>query len=103
MVDGLEVGFALYFQNFSTWQGRPGLWLADLFVLPEHRGKGAGRSLLRYLARQAVARGYGRVEWSVLDWNEPSIAFYRGLGARAMDEWTIFRLEGEAIDRLANG
>jgi GNAT superfamily N-acetyltransferase len=102
-VEGVEVGFALFFQTFSTWMGRPGLWLEDLFVLPERRRRGAGLALLRHLARMASERGYGRIEWSVLDWNEPSIAFYRGLGAKPMDEWTTFRLEGAAIDRLAGG
>jgi GNAT superfamily N-acetyltransferase len=103
VIDRVDVGFALFFQNFSTWLGKPGLWLEDLFVLPEHRGRGAGKALLLKLAQTAVERGYGRIEWAVLDWNEPTIAFYRGLGALPMDEWTIFRLEGEAIERLAEG
>ena len=95
------VGFALWFQNFSTWTGRPGLWLEDLFVWPQHRGRGAGKALLQYLARLCVERGYGRFEWSVLDWNQPSIDFYRSLGAVPMDEWTTFRLAGQALRQLA--
>jgi GNAT superfamily N-acetyltransferase len=98
---GETAGFALYFHNFSTWLGKPGLWLEDLFVKPEHRGKGFGRALLVEVARLAVERGCGRVEWSVLDWNEPSIGFYHALGAASQDEWTIFRLEGEALRRVA--
>ncbi len=97
------VGFALFFHNYSTWLGRPGIWLEDLFVEPEHRGKGHGKALLTEIARIAMERGCGRVEWSVLDWNEPSIAFYRGLGAVAMDEWTTYRIEGAAIAKLAEG
>jgi GNAT superfamily N-acetyltransferase len=95
------VGFALFFHNYSTWLGKPGIWLEDLFVMPEHRGQGLGRALLAEIARLAVERGCGRVEWSVLDWNEPSIAFYRSLGAEAMDEWTTYRLSGAAIGNLA--
>lgn len=98
---GEPVGFALFFHNFSTFQGRPGIYLEDLFVKPEHRGRGHGKGLLARLARIAVERGCGRFEWSVLDWNEPSIGFYRSLGARPMDEWTIYRVEGEALERLA--
>jgi GNAT superfamily N-acetyltransferase len=98
--DGEPVGFALFFHNFSTFRGRPGIYLEDLFVRPEHRGKGLGKALLAQLARLAVERGCGRLEWAVLDWNEPSIAFYRSLGARAMDEWTVYRLDGEALERL---
>lgn len=101
-LDG-PVGFALFFHNYSTWLGKPGIWLEDLFVKPEQRGRGHGKALLVELARIAVERGCGRVEWSVLDWNEPSIAFYRALGAVAMDEWTTYRLEGGAIGRLAEG
>ncbi|HXH20582.1 MAG TPA: GNAT family N-acetyltransferase [Dehalococcoidia bacterium] len=100
-IDGVDAGFALYFPNFSTWLGRPGLYLEDLFVLPEYRRRGLGRALLAHLARICIERGYGRLEWSVLDWNEPSIAFYKSLGAKAMDEWTTYRLEGEALRRLA--
>jgi GNAT superfamily N-acetyltransferase len=98
---GRPVGFALYFWNFSTFLGRPGIYLEDLFVVPEARGKGAGRALLAALAREVVRAGGGRLEWSVLDWNEPSIAFYRRLGARAMDEWTTYRVTDEGLDRLA--
>ena len=94
-------GFAVYFQSFSTWLGRPGLYLEDLFVKPELRGKGYGRALLVHLARIARDRGCGRMEWAVLDWNEPAIGFYRALGAQPMDEWTVFRLTGEEIARLA--
>ncbi len=100
-VDGQAIGFALYFTNFSTFRGRPGLYLEDLFVRPEHRGRGIGRGLLASVARLAVARGCARVEWAVLDWNEPSIGFYRSLGARPMDEWTVFRLADEPLARLA--
>lgn len=94
------VGFALFFHNFSTWQGRPGIWLEDLFVRPSRRGLGAGKALFEHVARLAVERGCGRFEWAVLDWNEPAFGFYKRLGARAMDEWTIFRLEGEALERF---
>ena len=99
--DGAPAGFALWFQTFSTWTGRPGLWLEDLFVWPEYRRRGAGRALLVYLARLCIERNYGRLEWSVLDWNTPAIAFYRSLGAVAMDEWTINRLTGDALKNLA--
>lgn len=95
------VGFAVWFHNYSTFVSRPGLYLEDLFVLPDWRGRGIGRALLRYLARIAVSRGCGRMEWSVLDWNEPAIRFYRRLGARPMDDWTVYRLTGEALARLA--
>ena len=95
------VGFAVFFHNFSTWLGRPGLYLEDLFVKPEYRGKGYGRALLVDLARIARDRGCGRMEWAVLDWNDPAIQFYRKLGAKPMDEWTVFRLTGEGIERLA--
>jgi GNAT superfamily N-acetyltransferase len=95
------VGFALFFRSFSTFLGRPGIWLEDLFVRPEHRGGGHGRALLTELARLTVARGYGRLEWSVLDWNEPAIGFYRALGAVSMDDWTTFRLSGDELQRLA--
>lgn len=99
--DGQSVGFALFFPTFSTFVGKPGLWLEDLFVLPEHRGHGVGKALLVHLAQVAVARGYGRFEWSVLDWNEPAIGFYRKLGAVGMDEWTTQRLSGDALHALA--
>jgi GNAT superfamily N-acetyltransferase len=94
-------GFAVFFYNFSTWLGRPGLYLEDLFVRPEHRGKGYGRSLLVELAKIARERGCGRMEWAVLDWNDPAIQFYRKLGAKPMDEWTVFRLTRDGIERLA--
>lgn len=99
--EGREVGFALFFQNFSTFLGRPGLYLEDLYVAPEHRGKGFGKALLQKLAALAVERGCGRMEWWCLDWNRPSIKFYRSLGARPMDEWTVYRLTGETLERLA--
>jgi GNAT superfamily N-acetyltransferase len=95
------VGFALFFHNYSTWLGRPGLYLEDLFVRPEHRGRGYGRRLLAHLAAIARERGCKRMEWSVLDWNEPAIGFYRSLGAVAMTEWTVHRLTGEALETLA--
>ena len=96
------VGFAVFFHNFSTWLGRPGLYLEDLFVKPEKRGKGYGRALLVELAKIARDRGCGRMEWAVLDWNEPAIKFYHALGAKPMDEWTVFRLTRDGIARLAN-
>ncbi|HSP45582.1 MAG TPA: GNAT family N-acetyltransferase [Chthoniobacterales bacterium] len=94
-------GFAVYFYNFSTWLGRPGLYLEDLFVRPAVRGKGYGRALLERLAQIAKERGCGRMEWAVLDWNDPAIEFYRKLGAEPMNEWTVFRLTAEGIARLA--
>ena len=100
-LDGAPVGFALYFQNFSTFLGRPGLYLEDLFVRPAARRRGVGRALFVELARLAQARGCGRFEWTVLDWNEPAIAFYRGLGAQPLSDWTVFRLSGEALARAA--
>jgi GNAT superfamily N-acetyltransferase len=95
------VGFAVFFHNFSTWLGRPGLYLEDLFVKPEKRGKGYGRALLVELAKIARDRGCGRMEWAVLDWNEPAIKFYRALGAKSMEEWTVFRLTRDGISELA--
>ena len=95
------VGFAVFFHNFSTWLGRPGLYLEDLFVKPEMRGKGYGRALLVHLAKIARDRGCGRMEWAVLDWNEPAIKFYRKLGAAPNEEWTIFRLTSDGIGKLA--
>ncbi len=97
------VGFAVYFFNFSTWLGRPGLYLEDLFVRPEIRGKGYGRALLVRLAQIARDRNCGRMEWAVLDWNEPAIGFYKNLGATPMHEWTVFRLEREDVAKLAQG
>jgi GNAT superfamily N-acetyltransferase len=99
--DATPVGFAVFFHNFSTWLGRPGLYLEDLFVRPEHRGKGYGRALLVHLAKIAHDRGCGRMEWAVLNWNEPAIEFYKKLGAKPLDEWKIFRLNREGIARLA--
>src|SRR5262245_33640371 len=96
------VGFAVYFYNFSTWLGRAGLYLEDLFVKPEKRGKGYGRALLVELAKIARDRGCGRMEWAVLNWNKPAIKFYRALSAKPMDEWTVFRLTREEIAKLAN-
>ncbi len=97
------LGMALFFTNFSTWSGKPGLYLEDLFVRPAARGAGLGKALLVHLAQLAVARGYGRFEWSVLDWNEPAIGFYKALGARPMDEWTVMRVDGAALAALAAG
>jgi GNAT superfamily N-acetyltransferase len=98
---GEPVGFAVYFYNFSTWLGRPGLYLEDLFVRPAVRGRGYGRALLERLARIAQDRGCGRMEWAVLDWNDPAIQFYKKLGAEPMTEWTVFRLTQEGIAKLA--
>jgi GNAT superfamily N-acetyltransferase len=95
------VGFAVYFQNYSTFLGRPGIYLEDLFVLPQWRRQGHGRRLLAEIARIAMERSCGRLEWAVLDWNEPALQFYRSLGAKAMDEWTVYRLTGDAIRKLA--
>jgi GNAT superfamily N-acetyltransferase len=97
------VGFALWFHNYSTFLGRPGLYLEDLFVVPEWRNRGVGSALLRHLARIAVERGCGRMEWSVLDWNEPAIAFYQRVGARPLDQWTVYRLTGSDLARFASG
>ncbi|AMV01445.1 GNAT family acetyltransferase [Xanthomonas citri pv. fuscans] len=101
--DGQALGFAVYFFNYSTWLGRNGLYLEDLFVRPEARGKGAGLALLRHLAQLAVQRGCGRFEWSVLDWNQPAIDFYKAVGARPMDGWTVYRLDGERLAAFAAG
>ena len=100
-IDGDAAGFALFFHNYSTFLGRRGLYLEDLFVLPSHRGRGIGRALMARLARLALERNCGRFEWWVLDWNEPAIRFYESLGARAMAEWTVYRLVGEPLARLA--
>lgn len=101
VADGKEAGFALFFHNFSTFLGRAGLYLEDLFVKPEYRGKGYGKAILKKLAAIAVERGCGRLEWSCLDWNTPSIDFYRSLGAVPMDEWTVYRVTGETLKKLA--
>jgi GNAT superfamily N-acetyltransferase len=100
-IEEKPVGFALFFHNFSTWTGKPGLYLEDLYVAPEARGAGVGTALLRHLAGLALARGCGRFEWAVLDWNTPAIDFYRAVGAVAMDEWTVQRVSGEALIKLA--
>jgi GNAT superfamily N-acetyltransferase len=101
--DGAVAGFALWFLNFSTWTGRHGIYLEDLYVTPELRGRGYGKALLSELARICVERGYARFDWAVLDWNTPSIGFYRALGAVAMDEWTVYRLAGPALHALGDG
>ena len=103
VVDRMPVGYALHFLNYSTWEGVHGIYLEDLYVRPAHRGSGLGRALLVNLAEIAAARGYARVEWSVLDWNTPSIDFYRALGAIPMDGWSTFRLSGPALARTAQG
>lgn len=100
-VDGTPMGFALFFQNFSTWTGRPGIYLEDLYVTPAARGVGVGTALLRHLAGIALTRGCGRFEWAVLDWNEPAIQFYRAMGAVGMDEWRVQRVAGDALAALA--
>jgi GNAT superfamily N-acetyltransferase len=102
-VDQTVVGFALFFHNFSTFLGRPGLYLEDLFVRPEWRGRGIGRQLLVHLAEIAVSRGCGRMEWAVLDWNESAIGFYERMGARVMKEWQLCRLTGDSLARVASG
>ena len=99
--DGVEVGFALFFHNFSTFLGRAGLYLEDLFVLPDKRGKGYGKAILKKLAQIAVERGCGRLEWWCLDWNKPSIDFYLSLGAEPMDEWTVYRMTGDVLRDFA--
>jgi len=100
-IDAVAAGYAVYFFNYSTWLGKNGLYLEDLYVAPEFRGLGAGKALLKHLARVAVAKGCGRFEWSVLDWNEPAIRFYQSLGARPQDEWVPYRLTGKALADLA--
>ncbi len=102
-LDGAAQGFALFFHNFSTFEGKPGIYLEDLFVRPAARGSGLGKALLAQLAALALARDCARLEWSVLDWNEPAIGFYRKLGARLMDEWTVMRLDGADLARLGAG
>lgn len=101
-IDGIPQGFALFFHNFSTFEGRPGIYLEDLFVRSAARGSGLGKALLAHLAKLALERGCARLEWWVLDWNEPSIGFYRKLGARSMDEWTVMRVDGAALVELGS-
>jgi GNAT superfamily N-acetyltransferase len=100
-VDGKPAGYAVYFYNYSTWLGRNGIWLEDVYVTPACRGRGAGKALLKYVAGIAVQENCGRFEWSVLNWNTPAIEFYEALGARPLDEWTIYRLTGDALSKLA--
>ncbi|MFY7998126.1 MAG: GNAT family N-acetyltransferase [Candidatus Kapaibacteriota bacterium] len=100
--NGIPAGFAIFFSNYSTFLAKPGIYLEDLFVKPEFRGKGFGKAMLIYLARIAQERGCGRLEWSVLDWNTPAIDFYQSLGATPMDEWTVFRLTGATLEQLAS-
>jgi len=100
-VEGEIAGLAIWFLNYSTWQGKHGIYLEDLFVRPQFRGRGIGKALLKHLAQICVDRGYGRFQWWVLDWNEPSIEFYKALGAVAMDEWTVYRVTGDALTKLA--
>lgn len=100
-VDGLTAGFALWFLNYSTWQGKYGIYLEDLYIKPEYRGKGYGKALLKNLAKICIDNGYGRLQWWVLDWNQPAIDFYRSLGAEPMDEWTVWRVSGESLKSLA--
>jgi len=102
LADGKEVGFALFFHNFSTFLGRGGIYLEDLFVKPEYRGKGIGKAIFKKLGAVARERGCGRLEWSCLDWNQPSIDFYRSMGAKAMNEWTVYRITGEGLKELAD-
>ena len=101
-LDGTPQGFALFFHNFSTFEGRPGIYLEDLFVRPEARGSGLGKALLTHLAALCTARDCARLEWSVLDWNAPAIGFYQSLGAKLMDEWTVMRVDGDALTKLAS-
>lgn len=103
MVDQEEVGFALFFHNFSTFLGRAGIYLEDLYVKPEYRGNGYGKAILKQLAKIAMERGCGRLEWWCLDWNKPSIDFYRSLGAEAMDEWTVYRITGDTLKEMGVG
>ena len=101
--DGRSVGFALFFHNYSTFRTKPGIYLEDLFVLPEYRGRGHGKALFLAVAKLAVRRGCGRFEWAVLDWNEPAVGFYKALGAVSMGDWTVMRLTGDALTKLAAG
>jgi len=100
-IDNTVVAYAIYFKTFSTFLAKPGIYLEDIYVQPAHRRKGIGKAMLKHLAQLAIERGYGRVEWSVLDWNTPSINFYKSLGAVPMDEWTMFRLTGDALTKFA--
>ena len=102
-LDGKEIGFAVFFHNFSTFLGRAGIYLEDLFVLPEYRGRGFGKAFLVKLAETALERGCGRLEWACLDWNEPSIEFYKSLGAVPMDDWTVYRADGETMRKMVAG
>ena len=102
-IDQLPLGFALFFTSFSTFLAQPGIWLEDLFVLPEYRGRGAGKALLAHLATLVQERAWGRLEWTVLDWNEPAIDFYRSLGAEPQEEWTTWRITGDSLGRMAQG
>ncbi|MEY4640215.1 MAG: hypothetical protein RLZZ227_209 [Pseudomonadota bacterium] len=102
MVDGKPAGYAVYFYNYSTWLGRNGIWLEDVYVTPAQRGRGAGKAILKHVAGIAVQENCGRFEWSVLDWNTPAIEFYEALGARPLDEWTIYRVTGDALSKLAS-
>ena len=101
-VDGEVVGMAIWFLNYSTWQGKHGIYLEDLYIKPEYRGRGYGKALLKHLAAICNERGYGRFQWWVLDWNSPAIEFYRSLGAEAMSEWTVYRVSGDALKELGN-
>ncbi|MEY3374296.1 MAG: hypothetical protein RIT18_927 [Actinomycetota bacterium] len=101
-VDGEIAGMAIWFLNYSTWQGKHGIYLEDLFIKPEYRGRGYGKALLKHLAKICDDKGYGRFQWWVLDWNSPAIEFYRSLGAVAMDEWTVYRVSGQALKELGN-
>ncbi|MDZ5602635.1 GNAT family N-acetyltransferase [Pseudomonas sp. RP23018S] len=101
--DGVAIGFAVYFTSYSTWLGKHGIYLEDLYITPEQRGGGAGRQLLQHIALEALNKGYGRLEWSVLDWNTPAIGFYEALGAEAQSEWIKYRLEGERLRNFAQG
>lgn len=103
LVEGKAIGYAVYFYSYSTWLGKNGIYLEDLYVTPEHRGIGAGRDLLRHLAREAVANDCGRLEWSVLDWNQPAIDFYQSIGALPQDEWVRYRMAGDALRNFAEG
>ena len=101
-INNEPIGFAVYFYNYSTWKGKNGLFLEDIYITPKYRGRGAGKKLIKYLAKIAASKDCGRFEWSVLDWNEPAIKFYENLGAKAIKEWLGFRLTGDALEKLAN-